>query len=183
MMPAARSILSIARSSGMPVLHLPECALQNGLSDSAGWRDQRARNGWPEELAHEGTWGHAFVPALAPTVGELVVDRYRPGGLVDTRAPVLLRAGNVRRVVVAGVETHRAILATAIQAVCLDFEVVIARESVGSTDIDRGEAALEVLQSSWAEVVSAKELGLFLGLTPSSIRAAGDFVPETTGEV
>jgi nicotinamidase-related amidase len=157
MLPEAARVLAAAREAGWLVVHLPERTLRDGMSDSDAWRAQRALNGWRTAFAAEGSWGERFVEGFEPEPGELVVERSRPGALVDTRASVLLRSAGASRVVLVGVETHRSILATAIQAVCLDYEVVVPIQAVASADEALARAAVDVLRS-WAQVVDVDSL-------------------------
>lgn len=157
MLGEAERILAAAREAGVVVLHSPERVLLHGISDSPAWRDQAQLNGWTEPIAVEGEPGERVLDAFAAISGELCVPRHRPGALIDSRASVLLRSARVDRVIVIGVELHRAILATALQAVCLDYRVTVARAAVAGTDVRAGNAALEVL-ASWARVVETDEL-------------------------
>jgi|GEM_PF-5539724 len=153
----AERVLAAARAAGIVVLHSPERALARGMSDSPAWRDQARLNGWTQPIAAEGEPGERILDAFAPLPGELVVPRHRPGALIDSRASVLLRSAGVDRVIVIGVELHRAVLATALQAVCLDYRVSVPRDAVGGSDAAAGRAALAAL-ASWARVVATDEL-------------------------
>lgn len=151
MLGAAARVLEAARTAGAPIVHAPEQALAGGLSDSRAWRAQLELNGLAEPPAAEGTWGEEIVAGFEPREDELVVPRHRPGALYDTRASVLLRSARVRRLVLVGAETHRAVLATAVQAVSLDFEVIVPVDAVAAADPLLGVAAVQVL-GSWARV-------------------------------
>lgn len=156
-LPQVQRVLTAVRTAGLLVIHLPEQALRGGMSDSHAWQDQRARNGWRHAIAAEGGWGEGFVEGFGPERGEPVVHRHRPGGLYDTRASVLLRSAGVAQVILAGVETHRTILATAIQAACLDYRVVIPAQAVASTEPVLGPAAIQSL-GSWARLLDVDDL-------------------------
>lgn len=157
MLPYAERVLAAARAAGSLVLHVPERTLRDGMSDSSAWRAQYALNGWSNAIAVEGSWGEGAVDGFVPEAGEPVVHRYRPGALYDTRTVVLLRSACISRVVLVGAETHRTILATAIQAACLDYDVVIPQQAVASSQSELGEAALLAMRS-WARVVETTEL-------------------------
>jgi nicotinamidase-related amidase len=150
--PAVERVLGAARDADCLIVHVQERTLEGGMSDSPAWRAQYELNGWQDTFAAEGTWGEEALDGFAPQDDELVVERYRPGAIYDTRASVLLRSAGVGRVVVVGAETHRTILATAIQAACLDYEVVVPEGAVASADPARHAAAITVL-GSWAHVV------------------------------
>jgi nicotinamidase-related amidase len=157
MLPEARRVLTLARDAAMLVLHLPEEVLPGGASEAPAWREQGTFNGWPATAFRKGTWGAEAIGGFLPLAGEPVVPRHRSGGLSDTRAAVLLRSAGVRRVILVGAETHRAILATAIQAVCLDLEVLVPRDAVAGIAEPVSAAALQVL-ASYARLVSVDDM-------------------------
>jgi nicotinamidase-related amidase len=150
--PDVEHVLRGAREAGYLIVHTPERTLEAGMSDSPAWRRQYELNGWLDSFAAERTWGEEALDGFEPKAGEPVVHRYRAGALSDTRASVLQRSADVGRVILVGVETHRAILATAIQAVCLDYEIVVPESAVASADPEHHAAAISVLRS-WAHVV------------------------------
>lgn len=152
--PQARALLGRARASGATVLHLVETTLPSGRSDSRVWRASKLRVAMtaPHDLEEE------IVPELRAEVTDLVVERYRSGGFVDTRADVLLRSNRVGTIVLAGVETHAAVLATAIQGSGLDYDIVVAEDCVASRDRRLHDAALDLLRV-WARVLPATSCG------------------------
>jgi nicotinamidase-related amidase len=149
--PALTALLAAARQSELPIIHLREMALLGGLSDSASWRAQRRRAGAALPISSEDRAGTEFLPEFEPADGEFVIERFRPGGLHDTRTDVILRSAQVRSVIVAGVETHRSLLATALQAVELDYHVSVPIETTASVRGDLQDAGLRVL-AAWVDL-------------------------------
>jgi nicotinamidase-related amidase len=93
-----------------------------------------------------GTWGSAVVDALAPLPGEIVIDKHGYSAFDGTALESELRARGVRTLVFAGVVTYACVLASAFAAFDRGFDVVIARESVG-TWVDRlGEATHDIVE-------------------------------------
>ena len=154
--PTIERVLAVAREVGCLVVHTPERTLEAGMSDSSAWGVQYELNSWSRAFAAEGTWGEDPLAGFAAEAGEPVVHRYRAGALYDTRASVLLRSAGIGRLILVGAETHRTILATAIQAACLDYEVVVPEAAVASADRERHDTAIAVLRS-WAHVVDVDE--------------------------
>lgn len=152
--PQTRTLLGRARAAGATVLHLVEATLPSGRSDSRVWRASKLRVSTTARLDLE----EEIVPDLRPEVGDLVIERYRSGGFVDTRAEVLLRSNRVGTIVLVGVETHAAVLATAIQGSGLDYDIVVAEDCVASRDRRLHDAALDLLRV-WARVLPAMSCG------------------------
>lgn len=155
--PAVAELLDGARQSGAPVIHLREMSLASGRSDSPAWRAHRQCAGAELPISADDTTGFEFIADFVPRADELAVERYRPGGLRDTRADVLLRSAGARTVIVAGVETHRSVLATALQGVELDYRVLVPRDAIAATRADAHDAALRLLDS-WVELTSVADL-------------------------
>ncbi len=93
-----------------------------------------------------GTWGSEVIDALAPLPGEIVVDKHGYSAFEETGLERELRARGVRTLVFAGVVTYACVLASAFAAFDRGFDVLIARESVGSW-VDRlGDATHEIVE-------------------------------------
>lgn len=155
--PAALRLLEEARRAGVAVVHVAEVTLSDGLSDSEAWARRRRGAGGPGLAAVQGSWGHRFLEGFDPHPEELVVNRYRPTSLSDTRTEVLLRSNGVRTLIVAGVETHATVLATAIDGACRDYVVVVPPDCVAGTLPELHRAAMAVLPA-WAELVDSREI-------------------------
>ena len=151
----AAALLADARAAGAVVVHLVEAVLPAGRSDSPSWRRSRLRGATSvaTDLAAE------IVPSLRPREDELVVERYRLGGFIDTRTEVLLRSNAVGTIILAGVETHGSVLATAIEAAELDYDVFVAEDCVAARDVRLHEVALDLLRI-WTAVVPARQCPL-----------------------
>lgn len=153
--PAAAALLAEARAAGAVVVHLVEAVLPAGRSDSPAWRRSRLRGA----TSVSGDLAAEIVAPLRPREGEIVVERYRTGGFIDTRTEVLLRSNAVGTVVIAGVETHGSVLATAIEAVELDYDVFVAEDCVAARDPGLQRVALDVLRL-WTTVAPARRADL-----------------------
>ncbi|MBV8911831.1 MAG: cysteine hydrolase [Acetobacteraceae bacterium] len=93
-----------------------------------------------------GTWGSAVVDALAPLPTEIVIDKHGYSAFDETGLEQQLKARGVRTLVFAGVVTYACVLASAFAAFDRGFDVLIARESVG-TWVDRlGEATHDIVE-------------------------------------
>jgi ureidoacrylate peracid hydrolase len=151
------AILTVARRAKLPILHFRELSLAAGISDSAAWRKYRERAGAGMPISPSDPRGVEFLDDFAPAPGELVIDRFRPSGLQDTRADVLLRSAGVRNLIIAGAETHRSVLATVLQAVGLDYLVTVPSEATASAKPEMHDAALRIL-GAWIELLPVSEV-------------------------
>ena len=122
---------------------------------------------WPVHCVAE-TWGAALHPALRADAGPTVrkgasgEDGYSgftmreadSGSEVPTELVELLRAHDVRRVVVCGLATDYCVRATALDAVALGFETSVLVEGIRAVDIRPGDgaAALAELAAAGATV-------------------------------
>jgi ureidoacrylate peracid hydrolase len=165
--PHLSTILAAARRAHLPILHFREISLAAGISDSAAWRKYRERAGAGMPISPSDPRGLEFLDDFAPAPGELVIDRFRPSGLQDTRADVLLRSAGIRNVIIAGAETHRSILATAVQAVGLDYLFIVPFEATASASPEMHDAAISILDA-WVELLPVSEVVARLAVDRSS---------------
>lgn len=92
-----------------------------------------------------GSWGADVIDALAPRTGEIVIDKHGYSAFEGTGLAAALRARGVRTLVFAGVVTYACVLASAFAAFDAGFDVLLAREAVG-TWVDRlGEATHDIV--------------------------------------
>ena len=146
-----------ARRRRYPIMFLKNVLLADGRSNSVAWRGHARAKGLAEGEPGATDWGRCFVAELEPATGDFVVETFRPGGFSDTRADVLLRSAGIREVWLAGVETHAAVLATAIQATSLDYSVTVVTDCVAGTVPNLDRAARTVL-GCWTTVKPRREV-------------------------
>lgn len=92
-----------------------------------------------------GTWGAEVIDALAPDPGEIVIDKHGYSAFEGTNLAAELQARAVSTLVFAGVVTYACVLASAFAAFDAGFDVLLAREAVG-TWVDRlGEATHDIV--------------------------------------
>lgn len=122
-----------AREAGVPVIHVtiafrdghPEVSEHNRVLSGT-----RRRAGL---LASDpGTRVH---PALAPAPGEVTVVKRRVSSFCGTDLELILRAGAVSSLVLAGFTTSGVVLATALAAVDLDFEITVLGDACADHDV------------------------------------------------
>lgn len=123
-------LASAARQHTIPVVFLR--TLSNAWTESEPLRERR--DAWRiAGLCVEGTWGAELYRHPEPT--DKVLTKYRPSGFSETDLMLVLRAKDIRTVVLAGVAVIGGLLQTACDALGNDYFVVLASDCIiGGTD-------------------------------------------------
>jgi nicotinamidase-related amidase len=147
----ARRLLEAFRLRGWPVIHV----LHLGKDQAAASPD----SGDPAHRAH---------PDVMPRPGEPVIGKRDANAFKDTELLATLRRLGVRRLVIAGMQTHMCVEAATRAAADLGFEVTVVHDACATRPLAFGgqevpaaqvhAAALAAMASAYAKVVSADEL-------------------------
>jgi nicotinamidase-related amidase len=147
----ARQLLEAFRLRGWPVIHV----LHLGKGQAAASPD----SGDPAYRAH---------PDVMPRPGEPVVGKRDANAFKETELLAILRRLAVRRLVIAGMQTHMCVEAATRAAADLGFEVTVVHDACATRPLAFGglevpaaqvhAAALAAMASAYAKVVSADEL-------------------------
>lgn len=142
--PHIGDLLEGARRAGAAVVHVGFSTLPRHGSDSGSWLAQRRRSTVSaEDLCLTGSQGAQFVEELAPEEDELVVHKRRYSAFTGTDLDLLLRARNVRSLVVTGVSTNVCVETTARAAFELGYYVCVPPDATGSWDRTLHETTLQ----------------------------------------
>ncbi|CAI0714589.1 isochorismatase family protein [Serratia ficaria] len=106
----------------------------------------------------EGTQGVDIIPQLCPQNGDLVLIKRRYSAFFATDLDLLLRGLGVDTLVLTGVATDVCVRATAQDAMQLDYHVVVPRECVAGTNLERHDAALENINYVFGKVQDLVEV-------------------------
>jgi ureidoacrylate peracid hydrolase len=141
--PQIQRLLQGARKAAAVVAHVGFWTLPNHASDSAEWLWKRrgATVSGPDLCIAESE-GAQFVDELAPIAGELQIRKHRYSAFTATNLDLLLRAHDVRTIIVTGVSTNVCVETTFRAGFELGYAVVVPPESCASWDQDLHEAAL-----------------------------------------
>jgi nicotinamidase-related amidase len=93
----------------------------------------------------DGSWGAAFHDGLGPLPGEFVVTHNRIGAFHGSGLGDVLRALDVRHLILAGVATTSVVLTTAGQAADIGYHLTIARDACAAAQAELHEAALSLM--------------------------------------
>ena len=142
--PEIGRLLAAARAAGATVAHVGFSTLPDQGSDSDTWLwKRRGATVSSPELCIAGTEGTEFVDALAPAGGELIIHKHRYSAFTATDLDLLLRARDVRTIVVTGVSTNVCVETTFRAGFELGYAVAVPPESCASWSETLHEAALE----------------------------------------
>lgn len=155
LLPRCAAFIGEARLLGVPVVHVQNVTLADGRSMSAAWlRCQDHILGDPE-LFLAGTWGAEICEEVAPAVPEIVITKHRPSAFVGTDLDMVLRANDVRTVVVIGEQTPGCVDATVRDAAHHDYYTVVVEDCVAAFEVELHKATL-MIQRTRHDVVTAE---------------------------
>jgi nicotinamidase-related amidase len=143
------------REAGAPVIHV----IRSHRSD--GWDAERFRTPMFTDgsgMCVEQTWGMQPVDRLYPQGGEPVVLKRRFSGFLGTELDLLLRRARIEKLVVSGVSLHASVRQSAVDAVSLDYDVVIAEDAVATAVPDTRHANLMDLRALGCRIAPADDL-------------------------
>ena len=148
-----RQVLAAARAAGYPVLHTRE-GYRADLADLQPWK----RGGGPNDaiaIGDAGPMGRALVRGepcweiiseLSPAPGEPILDKASYGPFATTDIDALLRARDVRNLVLTGVTTDCCITSCLREALDRGYDCLVLADCVGSADPVHHEAALMLMR-------------------------------------
>lgn len=116
------------------------------------------RNPHPKEWAADylpGKPGTEFIPQVSPRPGDAVIDRDGYNCFHNSKLKRVL--GDIRRLVLCGVNTEQCILATAGHASDDGYEVIVARDAIGTCAPALHEPALKIIGEYLGKVASLAE--------------------------
>ncbi|HEV7665125.1 MAG TPA: isochorismatase family protein [Chloroflexota bacterium] len=124
-----KTLLADARANGIPVIYT---TIVNGGRHGAKWarraRDEASRKILtPEELEHQRI-GNTIVAEIAPSPGEIVIEKRGASGFLGTPLMSYLNELDVDTLLITGTTTSGCVRATAVDAACENFYVGVVEE-------------------------------------------------------
>lgn len=162
-LPRCAAFVRSARELAVKVIHVQTLTLADARSDSPSWL--RAKGTIVNETGFflEGTWGSEICEEVAPASGEPVVVKHRSSAFVGTNMNLLLRARDVRTVIVIGEQTPGCIEATYRHAAYYDYYNVLAEDCVAAFDQAQHEASLLIQRRRHDVTTSDRILSIWAG--------------------
>ncbi|WP_086999199.1 cysteine hydrolase family protein [Rhizobium sullae] len=156
--PDVKRLIEGFRRAGLPVIHTMECHKPD-LSDLP---DAKRNRGSPKlRIGDEGPMGRilitgepgtAILPELAPTKGEVVIEKPGKGAFYATDLGKVLKEKDIRQLVFAGVTTEVCVQTTMREANDRGYECLLAEEATESYFPEFKEAAIAMIRAQGAIV-------------------------------
>jgi nicotinamidase-related amidase len=144
-------LLAAARDMGMLVIHTREGHLPD-LSDAPIAKIERGKPslrignlGPMGRILIRGEPGHSIIPELAPTEGELVIDKPGKGAFYHTELQEQLAAKGIENLLVCGVTTEVCVHTTVREANDRGYRCVVMSDACGSYFPEFHEMGLRVI--------------------------------------
>lgn len=147
----AGRLLDFFRTRGLPVFHIQHIATHPGAT-----------------FFLPDTTGAEIHQSVKPIEGETIIQKHFPNSFRETNLLQHLQRENVRRVVIAGMQTHMCVDATTRAAADYGFACLIAHDACATRSLrfnDRVVSALDVqaaflaaLDGSYGQVMSADDI-------------------------
>lgn len=150
-LPSVSRLVNTARRLEFPVIYTRGAPRRADGFDRGRWGDKNARQASDTPMADE------FVAQIAPTEGDLVVEKRKPSAFFGTTLTSHLISWGVDTLIVCGTATSGCVRATVVDAFSLDLRVIVAEEAT----FERGEAshamALFDMDMKYANVTPIEE--------------------------
>ncbi|MGN6718462.1 MAG: cysteine hydrolase [Candidatus Binatia bacterium] len=158
-----KSLSTLARDSGVPVLYSVQTAFDLLKEESPVWvrvRMKRAKASDPSELLNEKENPHdrEIVEELKPQPKDIVFQKRRPDAFVGTDLDLILRSKGVRTILIGGVATEGGVEGTARTARNLGYDIVVLKDCVGSRNRELHELALKLMEQTHFDISTASEI-------------------------
>lgn len=141
--PMTAGLFDAARSHGVPIVYTRVC-FQPGHVDLVANNSLFGAVGEYGALL-DGSRGAQIIPELQPAPHDLVVSGNRVNGFVNSSLDFMLRARNVRTIILTGVATNITIESTARLATDLGYRAVVLSDCVSTNSAEAQDAALQNL--------------------------------------
>ncbi|MEV8566248.1 isochorismatase family cysteine hydrolase [Streptomyces sp. NPDC051322] len=157
-LPRLVKAVDAARSAGVPVIHVV-------VGFRAGHPEISSRNKSFHRLAG-GAAGGGFAegdpdarihPSVAPRPGDIVVTKKRVSAFAGSDLDMVLRAGGVDTLVLAGIATSGVVLSTVRQAADLDFALVVLADGCLDADPEVHRVLTEKVFTRQADVIGVDD--------------------------
>jgi ureidoacrylate peracid hydrolase len=154
MVPRLVNLLAAAREQRFPVCFVRTSS--NRSTNSPVWTEFKNA----ELLAcAENSWGAQFHAGLEPRPDDLVVTKHRYSAFIGTDLDMLLRARDVKSLLVTGVGTGMCVFHTLTVGFMLDYYITLVEDCCATTYGPQAhQEALALIRKHYARVVSSEEV-------------------------
>jgi nicotinamidase-related amidase len=153
----ASKAVTTARRAGIPLIHvrvgfrpgLPEIGERNKLFAAVKSSPQYQK-------LFDGPAGEVH-PALGPEAGDIVVTKHRVSAFTGTDLEMILRAKDIRTLVMFGIATSGVVLSTLLEASDADYDLVLIADCCADMNADLHNALITHLFPRRATIITSDE--------------------------
>jgi len=151
----ARTVLSNARSSQLPVIYVV-VRFREGYPEVSP-RNKRFATMKNSGQMQEGTSGAEIHPKLSPHPGDIVVTKRRVGAFSTTDLESILRSKNIDTLVLLGIATSGVVLSTVRWAADMDYAMVVLGDVCADFDEEVHRVLTQKVFPRQATVMTTQE--------------------------
>lgn len=149
-------VIEAARTRGMRVIYVV-------VGFREGYPEVSDRNSSFTQLRSTGRFaptdaGAQVHAAVAPRAGDVVVTKHRVGAFAATDLDMVLRAGNIETLVLAGIATSGVVLSTLRHAADADYRLVVIEDCCTDRDPEVHRVLMSKVFARQATVTSARDV-------------------------
>lgn len=141
-----KKIIEIFRHKGMKVIYLrmtygPDLVEAGGPESPNYWKEggrvaMRLNPEWKGKFLTIGTWDWEIIDELKPLPDEVIINKSRYNGFVNTELDAVLKAANTKYIVFTGIATNVCVESTLRDAYFHEYFPVLVSDGCGNTGPD-----------------------------------------------
>lgn len=163
MAPRLANFIEEARKAKLPIIYIQSIYVsENNWYLSDVWLEQHRRVGRGKyteyPVLEEGSWGVEFYKGVKPLPGEVVVTKHRFDAFVGTDLELILKSKGIRTIILTGGNTNCCVESTARTGFVMDYYVVIPRDCVSATTLEKHDNALKIIDFYFGQVTDSSDI-------------------------
>lgn len=166
--PRIRQLAAASRAGGRPVLYVshqyspdfrelgePQSVLWTRIRSLRAYREHPE---WREKCLIRGTWGAEIITELAPSPGDIVLEKARYSAFWGTNLDIILRAYGTRYLAITGVWANICVESTLRDAFHYGYFPVLVRDAVAALTPQAFEATVANVNAAYGWVTTSQNL-------------------------
>jgi nicotinamidase-related amidase len=156
---STNELIKKCRMSKISIIWIKQ-EFQNDLSDAP----LAMRKGLIPKITISGTSGANILPELDRQPNDELIIKTRYSGFFKTNLEDTLEKHSIKRLIVAGINTHACVRMTIVDAYQRDYEVIVATDCVDSYDKEHHQVTLRYLTNVMSQGKTNQEIKSLLEL-------------------